>query len=78
MELRERVAETLHSIMKEEGHNIVLAVSHGAACRQFMRYWAHKSEIDPKETLRNCCILKFEFENDEFTLVDIINHNFCD
>ena len=75
-ELRNRVAETLHSIMKNDDHNTVLAVSHGAACHQFMRYWAHTSDVDQKERLGNCCILKFEFENDKFKLLEIINHDF--
>ena len=41
-----------------------------------MRKWAHTSDVTQKERLGNCCILKFEFENDEFRLVEIINHNF--
>lgn len=36
----------------------------------------HCSDINQKERLGNCCILKFEFENDEFKLIEIINHDF--
>lgn len=75
-ELRNRVVETLSSIMKNEDHHTVLAVSHGAACRQFMRHWEHNSDINQEERLNNCCILKFEFENEEFKLLEIINHDF--
>ena len=75
-ELRNRIAETLYSIMKNDDHKTVLAVSHGAACRQFMINWAHTSNVYQKERLGNCCILKFEFENDEFKLIEIINHDF--
>lgn len=75
-ELRNRVVETLSSIMKNNDHHTVLAVSHGAACRQFMRHWAYNSDINQKERLYNCCILKFEFENEEFKLLEIINHDF--
>ncbi|GGC92364.1 histidine phosphatase family protein [Enterococcus wangshanyuanii] len=74
-EFRDRIAETVFSLMKNSGE-IVLAVSHGAACRQFMRAWAHTSSIDQKERLSNCCILKFEFEDDAFRLLEIINHDF--
>ncbi|MBO0445124.1 histidine phosphatase family protein [Enterococcus ureilyticus] len=74
-QVRERVSEALMTIMKEAGAT-VLAVSHGAACRQFMRNWAHTSEVDQKDRLGNCCILKFEFENDTFKLIEIINHDF--
>ena len=76
MQLRDRVSKTLSDIMRKDDHNCVLAVSHGASCRQFMRAWEHTTSIDIKERLYNCCILKFEFENDTFTLVDIINHDF--
>ena len=76
MELRDRVSSTLLEIMNKEEHEVVLAVSHGAACRGFMRKWAHTSDVDQKERLGNCCILKFEYENDEFKLLEIINHDF--
>lgn len=74
-EFQKRIADTCQKIMEEE-NEIVLAVSHGAACRQFMRYWEHTSSIDQQERIGNCCILKFEYENKEFKLVDIINHDF--
>lgn len=74
-EFQKRIADTCQKIMEEE-NKIVLAVSHGAACRQFMRYWEHTSSINQKERIGNCCILKFEYENKEFKLVDIINHDF--
>jgi len=76
LEMRQRIAETLLEIMNRNDHHIVLAVSHGAACRGFMRYWEKNQKINQKERLGNCCILKFEFENNEFFLVDIINHQF--
>lgn len=76
IELQQRVADTLLNIMRKEDHEVVLAVSHGASCRQFMRYWAHTSKVDVKERLKNCCILKFTFEDDVFILEEIINHNF--
>lgn len=62
-------------VSKEENKTI-FAVSHGAACRQFMRYWSHTSKLDQVGALGNCCILKFEFENNQFKLVEIINHDF--
>ena len=76
IQLRQRVADTLLDIMRKDDHRIVLAVSHGASCRQFMRYWAHTSKVDQKERLGNCCILKFSFEDESFRLEEIINHDF--
>lgn len=76
LELRQRMADTLSEIMERPEHQTVLAVSHGAACRAFMRYWEKNQKIELKERLYNCCILKFEYEKGEFSLVEIINHNF--
>ncbi|MDQ0362258.1 histidine phosphatase family protein [Breznakia pachnodae] len=76
LELRERVADTVADIMKHAIGNNILVVSHGASCRQFMRAWEHTSDIEQKQRLRNCCILKFEYEHDTFKLVEVINHNF--
>jgi broad specificity phosphatase PhoE len=74
-EFQKRMADTVQKIM-EEDNEVVLAVSHGAACRKFMQYWEHTSSIRQKERIGNCCILKFEYENEEFTLVEIVNHDF--
>ncbi len=74
-EVRERMSRTLTEIMDQEGHQTVLAVSHGGACRQFMRHWEHKSTVMPKGRLGNCCILKFKYSNGEFELLEIVNPN---
>ncbi|MGG7620735.1 histidine phosphatase family protein [Bacillus coreaensis] len=74
-EFQRRMVNTVQKIV-EEDNEVVLIVSHGAACRKFMQYWEHTSSIRQKERLGNCCILKFEYENKEFKLVEIINHDF--
>ncbi|MGG1593753.1 histidine phosphatase family protein [Terribacillus saccharophilus] len=76
-ELQERMAAACQKIM-EEDNEVVLAVSHGAACRNFMRYWEHTSTIVQQNKIGNCCILKFEYENKEYKIVEIINHDFSD
>ncbi|MCB5953364.1 phosphoglycerate mutase family protein [Enterococcus sp. BWT-B8] len=75
-QFQERVSETIFELMKAEQGECIMMVSHGAACRQFMRKWAHTSDIDQKKPLGNCCILKFEFAEDQFRLLEIINHDF--
>ena len=70
-----RYRTTLTEIMEKEDHHTVLAVSHGAACRQFMRYWEHTSSVTPKGRLGNCCILKFKYDNRKFELLEIVNPN---
>ncbi|MBY7142276.1 histidine phosphatase family protein [Virgibacillus sp. NKC19-3] len=76
-EFQKRIAEACRDIM-EQDNKVVLAVSHGAACKNFMRYWEHTSVITQQEKIGNCCILKFEYENHAFELVDIINHDFSE
>lgn len=75
IELRERVSRTLKEIMEKDNHNSVLAVSHGAACAQFYRAWEDYAKVKRTGRLYNCCILKYEYENGIFTLVEIYNEN---
>ena len=75
MELRERMNKTLTEIMNKEDHHVVLAVSHGAACAQFYRVWEKYAKVKRKERLYNCCVLKFEYEDGIFTLVELYNQN---
>lgn len=75
IEVREHMNQTLTEIMEKEDNHTVLAVSHGAACRQFMRYWEHTSSVTPKGRLGNCCILKFKYDNRKFELLEIVNPN---
>ena len=74
-EVRERMNRTLTEIMERDGHQTVLAVSHGASCRQFMRYWEHTSDVRPNGRLGNCCILKFKYKDGVFELLEIVNPN---
>lgn len=74
IEIRERVSNTLQEIMERKNHNVVLAVSHGAACAQFYAKWEKYAKIKRNgQRLQNCCILKFEYDNKIFTLIDLWN-----
>ncbi len=75
-EVRQRVSDTLTQIMEQDDHQVVLAVSHGAACAQFYRAWEAYAKVLKTERFYNCCILKFEYENHVFRLVEIHNHDF--
>ncbi len=76
MDVRRRMAVTLGEIMERPDHRTVLAVSHGAACRGFMRFWEKNQQAVLNGRLENCCILKFLYENGEFSLTEITNHDF--
>ncbi|BCA85929.1 phosphoglycerate mutase [Enterococcus saigonensis] len=77
-DFKKRISETIMNIVSSESNKTILIVSHGAACRQFMRSWGHTSKIDQKEKLGNCCILKFRYSHEEFELLEIINHDFSE
>ncbi len=72
-EVRQRMSKTLEEIMEHEDHQVVLAVSHGGSCRQFMRVWEHNAKVKLQTKLYNCAIMKFSYENHQFTLEEIIN-----
>ena len=75
-DFQKRVSDTILEVMQNDNHDTVLMVSHGAACRTFMRFWGHKSSVDHIGKIGNCYVFKYEFENNEFTLLEVINHNF--
>ena len=76
VDFRARVVNTVEEIMSQDDHNVVLAVSHGAAVAQFARHWEEHSAIGRVSGLKNCCVLKFEFDNGIFSLQEYITHDF--
>ena len=41
-----------------------------------MRYWEKNQKAQLTGRVGNCCILTFEYENGEFSLVEAVNHDF--
>lgn len=72
----DRMVSTCTEIMNKDNHNTVLAVSHGGACRSFISAIDDENPDINDGGIPNCCILKFEFEDNTFTLVDIVRHEF--
>ena len=73
-----RTVETCRDLMKRG--DTVLAVTHGAFCGQFRLYWDQLAEEPMKLSkgrgaIGNCCIFKYEVNDDTFKLVEIINHD---
>lgn len=73
--LRDRMNKTLQAIMSQNDHESVLVVSHGAACAQFYRAWESCAKVQREGRIYNCCIFKYEVENNQFILTEIINRN---
>lgn len=72
LEVQRRMNKTLTEIMNKEDHEAVLAVSHGGACFMFLRKWQDLSNRE-KIHFTNCCILKFEFEDNKFKFIEVID-----
>jgi len=71
--VKERMKETCLNIMRQADHDCVLAVSHAGACLHFLRNWADPSVVFNAGGFKNCAILKFEYDNDVFTFVEVIH-----
>lgn len=76
MEFRKRFVDTVTTLMEQEHHEVVLMVAHGGACGQFAKHWQEYAKITYTPGIGNCAIFKYEFENDIFTLAEIIKHDF--
>ena len=77
-ELIERVNKTILEIMKKDGHDCVLMVSHGATCVNFVRTWDEYNTVKFAGGFKNCSIFKIEFDGEKFDLKEIINHDFSE
>lgn len=75
-DFRRRGADALLDVMQNAFEGNTLVVAHGALLNQFMQNWAHTSDVTRDGILDNCCIMKFEFENDTFRLLEIVNHDY--
>lgn len=71
-DVRERMINTLTDVMNKDDHKIVLAVSHAGACFSFFEVWENPDVISYGGGFTNCCILHFEFENNQFKFIEII------
>lgn len=70
-DVRDRMVETCTEIMEKEDHKVVLAVSHGGACFNFLKAWQDPTE-ELKKGFPNCSIFKFEYEDKKFKLLEVI------
>lgn len=78
-DVKDRLKETCIEIMEKENHDSVLAVSHAGACLHFLRNWMTDEEINQLREkglkFSNCCIFKYQYEDKQFKLIDVINPN---
>lgn len=68
-----RMTETLTSIMKQDDHHYVLAVSHAGACRCFLSQVGDPQKLLQSKKFSNCCILHFTYDDNGFQFIDMLN-----
>lgn len=67
-----RMYTTLKEIMDKNDHHIVLAVSHGGASYAFLSQVTDPDIVKAQGGLKNCSILHFEYENEQFKYIEMI------
>lgn len=75
LQVRERVCRALGEIMERPGHERVIAVSHGSACREFLTKWAPGQGFDTGGVPGNCSIMRFTYEDGVFDLQEILEQD---
>ena len=74
-DVQNRMITTLTDVMNNDPGEAVLAVSHGGAMFVFIQAWLEFEKVS-NISFSNCCILKFSFENNTFTFIEAISHEF--
>lgn len=72
LQVRERVCSTLADIMRRPGHERVIVVSHGSACREFLTRWGGDAWLSACAVPGNCSIMRFSFEDGAFMLEEVV------
>ncbi|WP_105994037.1 histidine phosphatase family protein [Staphylococcus simulans] len=71
-EVQTRTVKTLHQVVKETPHQNVVAASHGDILFLFAHHCLPVEAVKQIK-ITNCCILKFEYEDETFTFVEAIH-----
>lgn len=74
---KERMSKTRSEIMEKEDHKTVLSVSHGLVALCLLSNFEDTYEM-MKVGITNCTIFKYEYENKEFNLIEVIRDNFIE
>lgn len=71
-QLTDRMNDALVDIMGRDGHNRVLAVSHGTACQVFLERWQDTSAITVEGIPGNCSVMHLTFDGEAFSLREVV------
>lgn len=74
-----RIQEALAYMVQSDEDETILAVAHGLILKVIYEMFKETKQVDDYEgSLPNCAILKFEYTEDQYTLVEIVEHDFSD
>ena len=77
-EFQDRISNAMMDIAKNTDGKDILVVAHGAFLGQFYLKWEKENKVSRKGRIQNCSIFKYTFENDVFTLEEIVEHDFSE
>ena len=75
---QKRIVDTVTKLAEETDGENILIVFHGAAIAQFYKYWEEHSEVRRNGRIQNCSVLHYHYENGEFILQEIVNHDYSE
>lgn len=74
-EFHARICSTLREIMARPGHENVLVVSHGSACREFMLEWREGQDLGYPDVPGSCSVMRYTFDGERFELVRVVEQD---
>ena len=75
-EFSDRVITTIENIAKTSSGDKILIVCHGMILHIFSKYWGKYSDVKQEGGIPNCTILKYDYNDSEFILKEVIKHDF--
>lgn len=75
-EFTDRVITTIENIAKTSSGDKILIVCHGMILHRFSKYWEKHSDVKQEGGIPNCTILKYDYNESEFILKEVIQHDF--
>lgn len=72
-ELTARINQEITKIVRQSPNKHILIVSHGAAIANFYKVWKKYNTFKRTERIKNCSVLKYDFDDDIFRLKTLFN-----
>lgn len=75
-EFLDRVSRAIEDIAKSDNGESILIVCHGMILHTFSKLWEKHSDVKQEGGIPNCTILKYDYNESEFILKEVIKHDF--